>query len=81
MRITTPLRASLFNESQSGTARLAALSRFLVANWRAALEFLISMTSFTLRPNEGMLTLRPLTLTWPWDTNWRAAARVLAKPR
>ena len=30
MRMTTPLRASLSNESQSGTARLAALSRFLV---------------------------------------------------
>src|SRR5881628_1331607 len=35
MRITTPLKASLFIDSQSGTARLVALSRFLVAIWRA----------------------------------------------
>ena len=47
--MTTPLSASLSNESQSGTARLAALSRFLVANWRAALEFLISMTVVHLK--------------------------------
>jgi hypothetical protein len=26
-----------------------------------------------------MLTLRPLTLMWPWLTIWRAAARVFAK--
>src|SRR5258706_346007 len=28
-----------------------------------------------------MLTLRPLTVIWPWQTIWRAAARVFAKPR
>ena len=39
MRITTPLNSSLFNDSQSGTARLVEISRFLVANWRETLLF------------------------------------------
>ena len=40
MRMTVPLNSSLFRDSQSGTARLVAISRFLVANWRDTLVFL-----------------------------------------
>ena len=40
IRITVPLNSSLFRDSQSGTARLVAISRFFVANWRDTLEFL-----------------------------------------
>ncbi len=30
---------------------------------------------------EGISTLRPLTVTWPWRTIWRAWRRATAKPR
>jgi len=46
------LEAFLVSESQSGTARLVAISRFFVANWRETLESLISTTSFTLSAKE-----------------------------
>src|SRR5256885_14531375 len=81
MRISTALRPSLFKLNQSGTARLVAISRFLVANWRALFESLISIVSLTFKPYDGMFTLRPFTLTWPWLTSWRAAARGVAEAR
>src|ERR1039457_6416100 len=75
MRMTVPLNSSLFNDSQSGTARLVETSNPLVASWRDTLLFLTAITSFTFRAYDGMLTFRPFTVTWPWLTLWRAAAQ------
>ena len=56
MRMTVPLNSSLFNDSQSGTARLVAISRFFVASWRETLLFFTTMASFTF----GRTTARSL---------------------
>src|SRR5207253_7813035 len=71
MRATAPLKASLLSDSQSGTTRLVAISRFFEAICRETFESFTSTTSFTFNAQEGMLTLRPFTLMWPWDTIWR----------
>ncbi len=81
MRMTTPLRASLFNDSQSGTARLVAISRFLVANWRDTFEFLTSIDVVHLEAEGRDVDLAAVHLDVAVATIWRAAARVLAKPR
>ncbi len=53
MRMTVPLNSSLFKDSQSGTARLVEISKFLVASWRDTLLFLTLMTSLTFRAYDG----------------------------
>ena len=63
-------------------ALVSVIKRFLkVASWRDTVVSFTSITSLTRSAQEATFTLRPFTLTWPWQTICRAAARVLAKPR
>ena len=81
MRMTTPLSASLFSDSQSGTARLVALSRFFVANWRDDVGVLDLDDVVHLQAEGRDVHLAAVDLDVAVATIWRAAARVLAKPR
>jgi hypothetical protein len=61
-------------------ARLVAVSKFFVANWRETLLFLTSITSFTFSAYDG-IDLAAVDRDVAVLTIWRAAARVFAKPR
>ena len=71
---------TLLHGDLTGIVRARAVSRATMNGVISSDFSRTSMTSWAVTWNDGMFTLWPLTLKWPWTTSWRAWRRVRAKP-